>query len=144
MAHIERNMIFGREGYWGQQEVIDEIKEAYMHAFPRDAAYTAQATDAAAQAREMTCRNYFAYCLVATGQYHDARHQIRLIGRRPVEGWPWCGIERYKSIIDALGFDISPPNNDATTHHLTHAVATPTRDEDPTGDAPFAQAVEIV
>ena len=51
-------MIRNIEGYWEQREVVDEIKESYTRAFSGEAAFTTQAIDAPAQAREWACRNY--------------------------------------------------------------------------------------
>lgn len=163
MAHVERTMIEGVPGYWSRPSVVNEIRESYARAFPGVAAHTTQATEPAAKEREMTCRNYFAFTLAATGQYEAARHQIRIIGRRPCKGWPWRGgIATYKRIVEALGFDISPPSDDETTHHLTlgfddapsgdgetthhlaHAVATPIGNGNENNDVPLAASVEIV
>jgi len=121
-------MIRGIEGYWEQQEVVDEIKESCTHAFPGEAAFTTQAIDVPAQAREWACRNYFAYCLAATGQYEKARQQLRIIGRRPIE--KLLDIEWYKQLINALGFHLSPPNHEDHVDYMpvTEAIATPVAD----------------
>lgn len=143
MAHVECTMLEPVLGYWMRPDVAFEIRDSYAHAFPGDAAHTVHAGTPAARARELTARNYFAYTLAAIGQYEDARRQIRIVGRRPAKIWPWRSIDRYTSFVDALGFDVNPPSDEAaTTHHLTQAVATPIDDEDGGDATPIAATVE--
>ena len=52
------------------------------------------------------------------------------------------GIETYKRVVDALGFDINPPSENDRTLHLTEAVATPIGGD--SYNVPVASTVEIV
>eukprot|EP00581_Thalassiosira_minuscula_P015760 CAMPEP_0183712970 /NCGR_PEP_ID=MMETSP0737-20130205/7997_1 /TAXON_ID=385413 /ORGANISM="Thalassiosira miniscula, Strain CCMP1093" /LENGTH=699 /DNA_ID=CAMNT_0025941715 /DNA_START=330 /DNA_END=2429 /DNA_ORIENTATION=+ len=150
MAHIERVMIESFPGYWRKPEVVNEIRDSFMHAFPGEAAFRSQATTPVDKAREWTCRNYFAYVLAAAGLCDEARYQIRIIGRRPTKGWPWVSIERYKKIIDALGFELNAPTANETIRHISLEEASPVSavavvDDGVSGDStPLVDAVEIV
>ena len=101
MAHRERVLLDGPKGYWQRPEVRREILQAHQRAFPAGIASTVT-TAPHKLSLEWSCRNYFAYCLIMTQQYEDARHQIRTIGKRPIP----CLWGDYRYYVLLLGFDI--------------------------------------
>ncbi|EJK57697.1 hypothetical protein THAOC_22227 [Thalassiosira oceanica] len=105
LAHVERVMIEKVANYWKRTSVQNEIINSFRSAFPGEAGTTVQAKSAAEKSREWFSRNYFAFCLAATGHVQEARSQIRIIGKRPISSWPWCGLQRYKAFIETFGFD---------------------------------------
>ena len=105
MAHYERVLIEKVQGYWRNPSVVQELRSAYQKAFPGQTGAKVQATEPYELSQEWTCRNYFAYTLAASGQNDIAKAQIRVIGKRPTICHPWISVDRYKSIINALGFE---------------------------------------
>ncbi|EJK57963.1 hypothetical protein THAOC_21950 [Thalassiosira oceanica] len=163
-AHVERVMIEKVANYWKRTNVRNEIINSFRRAFPGEAVTTIQAKSAAEKSREWTSRNYFAFCLAATGHVQEARSQIRIIGKRPISSWPWCGLERYKDFVEAFGFDTDPQDaNDARIEYdptrpadeemglinpgdTSVPVASAVAMDDVANDnsAPVARAIEIV
>jgi hypothetical protein len=126
-AHRERAVFETRSGYWQRPDVKKEILEAYHRAFP--AGIAAPLTTAPHKlSPEWTCRNYFAYCLIMTQQYDEAREQMRAIGKRPIQRlWP-----DYRYYLLMMGFDIESGGATASWESVDHEA-----------DIPVAQAQVI-
>jgi len=127
MAHYERNLLRGGSviSYWRQNHVVQEVEQAYHHAFPNEMAETTiQATAPYKLSQEITCRNYFALALGYSGRVEFACRQIRLIGKRPTSS-PFYSLQFYKSYIESLGFDANCTSDTAIlTAENVHVVPT--------------------
>ena len=104
MAHYERQLIERLPNYWQESLVQQDILGAYAKALGGNAISLNPL--AWEQELEWTTRNYFAYCLLRIGCLEQARHQIRIIGRRPLVPHPWLTMARYRTLIQALDFCI--------------------------------------
>jgi hypothetical protein len=111
MAHFERQLIDRPQNYWKRPQVVTEIENAYRNAFPGQAETSIQAPRTSAKRMEWVCRNYFAYTLAMCNLQELARRQIRLIGRRPIEGNPWGSLTGYKKLLRDLGFEFDCPSH---------------------------------
>ena len=107
MAHFERNLINGQREYWTRRDVVEELVQCYKKAFPAETETTSTSNTPFEKSLEWTCRNYYAYALARSRQFESARRQIRMIGRRPTKHFPWVTISNYKTVINALGFDVT-------------------------------------
>ena len=122
MAHFEcaggggGGTFSSNQQYWKQPDVVEETMTAYSKVFPPSNSTNDSRSSSPHQQRkrsrpyaqrmEWECRNYFAYTLTKCGQKDLARSEIRIIGKRPIQGLPWGDINGYKQVIrDELGFE---------------------------------------
>lgn len=108
MAHYERQ-VFAAErapNYWEHSEVRGEIFTAYKHALGDHETTPDPALSAPAKRLDWVLRNWFAYALMRTAYLEQARCQIRIVGKRPIQPHPWQSLTKYKLVLRALGFEV--------------------------------------